>query len=118
MHPQLAISYYNGLLELIVLDDSELEATDYEIWDEVPKLNVSRAVADGKVVRKGQIVSFMTLRFHEDTPVIIKALDFAFTPSKYDVPELGLTGATLKEIFQKVHQHYAQKSSKGDDWST
>ena len=115
MYPKLAISYYNGLLELIVLDDSELEATDYEIWDEVPRLNVSRAVADGKVVRKGQIVSFMALRFHEDAPVIIKALESVFTPSKYDVPELGLIGAPLRKIFQKVHQQYAQKSGKRND---
>ena len=115
MYPKLAISYYNGLLELIVLDDSELETTDYEIWDEVSRLNVSRVVADGKVVQKGQIVSFMALRFHEDAPVIIKALESAFTPSKYDVPELGLTGAPLKKIFRQVHQQYAQKSGKRND---
>ena len=112
MHPRLAISYYNGLLELIVLDDSELEATDYEIWDEIPKLNVSKALEDGKVVRKGQIVSFMTLRFHEDAPIIIKALESVFIPSKYDVPELGLTGAPLKGIFRRVHQQYAKERQK------
>jgi len=114
MYPKLAINYYNGLLELIVLDDFQLEATDYEIWDEVPKLNVSFAVADGRIVRKGEIVSFMALRFHEDAPVILKALESAKTPSKYDVPELGLTGAPLKEILKKVHQQYTQKSSKGN----
>lgn len=112
MHPKLVISYYNGLLELIVLDDSSLESTDYEIWDEVPKLNVSRAIEEGKIVQRGEIVSFMALRFHEDAPVIIKALEAAKIPSKYDVPELGLTGAPLKEIIKKVHQQYVKKSGK------
>ena len=111
MHPKLAISYYNGLLEMIVLDDSELEATDYEIWDEVPRLNVSRAVADGKIVQSGQVVSFMALRFHEDATTIIKALESTIAP-QYDVPELGLTGVSLKEIFQKVYQQYTRKGGK------
>jgi hypothetical protein len=109
MHPKLAISYHNGLLELVVLDEPEIESTDYEIWAEVPKLNVSRAIADGEVIRKDQIVSFMAIRFHEDAPGIIQALDKVAAPSKYDVPELGMTHAPLREILQKVYQQYTRK---------
>ena len=69
------------------------------------------SISGGKVVQSGQIVSFMSLRFHEDAPAIIKGLESTVAP-QYDVPELGLTGASLKEIFEKVYQQYTRKSSK------
>lgn len=102
----LAVSYLNGVLELTVLDDPEVNTTDYEMLPGIPGLEVTRATEDGELLRRGDISSFLVLRFHEKGSSIIRKLRNSSFPDRYSIPELGIAEASLDEVFQTLYQHH------------
>jgi hypothetical protein len=59
--------------------------------------------------KTGQVVGYDSFGFWEDYPVIIEGLIKKPVPGPFDVPELGLKGVNLKEVYEEIHRRYAPK---------
>jgi len=106
MNKDLGVNYLNGVLELTVLDDPEVGTTDYEMLEGVPGLEVTRATESGKLLHEGDIVGLLVLRFHEKGPGIIHSLRELSFPGRYSVSEMGVSGASLDQVFQTLYDYY------------
>ena len=103
MSYKLKIYFENGFLDLIAKDEIQGESLEYANDIFVRGLNIWRTEESGK------IVSYEAYMLDRDYKVIMEDLGQNSIETHYDVPELGLTDATITEVLNRCYDEFVLK---------
>lgn len=106
----LEIDFYNDSIDITVQGEEDID-TDTDWHDELPYALSNKAVEDGKVAKKGDLVAIEILLPKESVPKIIDHLKKHPINILYNAPELGLSQVPLEVVVEKAYEKYVLRKS-------